>query len=157
MAQPVPAGFRTVTPHMVIQGCRDALAFYGEAFGAEVLEAVDAPGGALMYAKIRVGDSVIMMNDEYPDHGILGPESGKAPSVQLHLYVDDVDAWFARATAAGCTELAPPADMFWGDRFAKVADPYGHHWGIATHIRDMTDDEVREAALAWFAAMGEQG
>ena len=101
--------------------------------------------GKLMHASIRIGDSAVMLNDEFPDWGVLGPKALKGSAVTIHLYVDDVDAVVARAVGAGAKVTMPVADMFWGDRYGILEDPYGHKWSVATHVRDVTAAEMREA------------
>lgn len=145
-AQPVPEGFHTVTPHLVCAGAADAIDFYKKAFGATEIMRVPGPNGLLMHASVRIGDSMVMLVDEMKEWGALGPIARGGGSVTIHLTVPDVDAWFARAVAAGATPLMPVADMFWGDRYGIVVDPFGHAWSIATHIRDMTAEEVSAAA-----------
>lgn len=136
-----------VTPHLICAGASDAIAFYVRAFGAVELARLPGPGGQLMHALIRIGDSHLMLNDEFPDFGALGPKARGGTSVTLHLYVPDADASFARALEAGATVVMPLADQFWGDRYGVVADPWGHHWSIATHVRDMSAEEI-QAAMA---------
>lgn len=106
------------------------------------------PDGKVMHASMKVGDSVIMLNDEFPDWGSVGPKTLKGTPVTLHLYVKDADASIARAVAAGATVKMPPQDMFWGDRYGVVEDPFGHSWAMATHIRDLTEKQIREASKA---------
>ena len=145
-AQPVPEGFHTVTPHLVCAGAADAIDFYKKAFGATEIMRVPGPNGLLMHASVRIGDSMVMLVDEMKEWGALGPIARGGGSVTIHLTVPDVDAWFARAVAAGATPLMPVADMFWGDRYGIVIDPFGHNWSVATHIRDMTPEEMIEAS-----------
>ena len=145
-AQPVPDGFRTVTPHLVCDGAADAIEFYKKAFGAVEVTRLPGPNGRLMHASVKIGDSMVMLVDEMKEWGVLGPKSRGGASVTIHLAVPDVDAWFARATAAGATVKMPVSDMFWGDRYGIAVDPFGHEWSIATHIRDMTADEIAAAA-----------
>jgi PhnB protein len=147
-AKPVPDGFRTVTPFLVCAGASDAIAFYTRAFGATELMRLPGPDGRLLYAAIRIGDSAVMLNDEFPAMGSLGPKARGGASVTIHLFVDDVDAACARAVAAGATVRMPVQDMFWGDRYGLVEDPFGHVWSLATHLRDMTPEEIRNAAQA---------
>jgi PhnB protein len=144
---PLPAGFRTVTPHLVCAGAADAIAFYKQAFNAEEMTRLHGPDGKLMNACIKIGDSAVMLVDEFPDWGVFGPKSLKGSPVTIHLYVDDVDAFVARAVEAGAKVTLPVADMFWGDRYGKLEDPFGHHWSVGTHLRDMTPEEIREAML----------
>lgn len=136
-----------VTPHLICAGASDAIAFYVRAFGAVELARLPGPDGQLMHALIRIGDSHLMLNDEFPDFGALGPKARGGTSVTLHLYVPDADASFARALEAGAAVVMPLADQFWGDRYGVVADPWGHHWSIATHVRDMSAEEI-QAAMA---------
>jgi PhnB protein len=143
--RPIPEGMHTVTPHLVCAGAADAIEFYKKAFNAVELSRMPGPGGKLMHASIRIGDSVVMLVDEMPEWGSLGPKALQGTSVFIHLYVDDVDAFSARAAAAGAKVTMPVADMFWGDRYGQFEDPFGHRWSIATHVRDMTPGEMREA------------
>ena len=143
---PIPAGFRTVTPYLVCADASAAIDFYKAAFGATELMRVPTPEGRLMYAAVRIGDSMVMLNDEFPEMGSLGPKARGGASVTLHLFVEDVDAAFARAVAAGAKVLMPVADMFWGDRFGLLEDPFGHSWSIATHQKEMTAEEIAAAA-----------
>jgi PhnB protein len=145
-AQPIPPGMRTVTPHLICGGAAPAIEFYKKAFNATELARLPGPDGKLMHAAIRIGDSVIMLNDEFPEWGSLGPKARQGTSVTIHLYVDDADAWFARAVKAGATVKLPLQDMFWGDRYGIVEDPFGHQWSIATHVRDLTPQQIQEAA-----------
>jgi len=147
--KPVPDGYHTVTPYIVVRGAGKALDFYAKAFGAEELFRMPGPGDKVMHAEFRVGDSVIMIGDEAPEMGATAPQSIGGTATSLLLYVNDVDASFQRATAAGCKALMPPTDMFWGDRYCKIADPFGHHWGIATHKEDVSPEEVAKRAAAW--------
>ncbi|MFA5940908.1 MAG: VOC family protein [Sinimarinibacterium sp.] len=141
----VPAGTHTVTPHLVCAGAAEAIEFYKKAFGAEELMRLPDPKGKLMHAAIGIGDSRVMLVDEYPEMGALGPKSLKGSPVTIHLYVPDVDAFVARAVKAGATLRMPVADMFWGDRYGMIEDPFGHQWSVATHQRDLTPEQIREA------------
>ena len=144
MTKPIPDGFHTVTPHLIVRPCADALAFYEEAFGAEVVERSEGPGGLILHARVRIGDSYLLMVDEWPHmepSAIGSPARLGGTTVTMHLYSADVDAAHARAVAAGATERMAPADMFWGDRFSMVTDPFGHSWSIATHIEDVSLEE----------------
>lgn len=148
MASHVPSGFHSLTPHLICAGADRAIAFYIAAFGAEVLSRLPGPGGLVMHASLRIGDAVLMLNDEFPDHGVHGPQHFGGSAVTLHLFVPDVDASVARAVAAGATVLMPPADMFWGDRYAQLSDPFGHRWSLATHLRDLTPEQIQQAMQA---------
>ena len=143
--KPIPDGMHTVTPHLVCAGAADAIEFYKKAFNAVELSRLPGAQGRLMHASIRIGDSVVMLNDEFPDWKSFGPKSLKGSPVTIHLYVEDVDAFVARAVGAGATVTMPLADMFWGDRYCILDDPFGHHWSVATHIRDVTTEEMQEA------------
>jgi PhnB protein len=141
----LPAGMHNVTPHLVCAGAAEAMDFYAKAFGAVEQARLPGPGGKLMHGSTRIGDSTVMLVDENPEWGMLGPKALKGTPVTVHLYVEDVDAAVARAVAAGATVRMPVADMFWGDRYGVIEDPFGHHWSLATHQRDVTPEEMREA------------
>lgn len=150
--QPVPPGFHAVTPHLVVRDAARTIDFYRRAFGAEESLRITAPDGStVLHAELRIRDSVVMLAEENAALGTRAPISVEgangASTCTIALYVDDCDAAFARATAAGAKVVMPPADMFWGDRYALVADPSGHTWSIATHVRDVTPEKMR-AALA---------
>ncbi len=141
-----PAGHTTVTPFLVCGGAAAAIEFYAKAFGAAELARLPGPDGRLMYAAIKIGDSIVMLNDEFPEMQSLGPKTRGGTSVTIHLFVPDVDAAYAQAVAAGATPLMPVQDMFWGDRYGLVVDPFGHAWSIATHKFDLTPAQIAEAA-----------
>lgn len=142
-----PKGFHSVTPHLVCSGAAAALEFYKKAFGAvEITRLSAGDSDKLMHASMTIGDSIVMLVDEFPEWGSSSPTSLKGSSVSIHLYVDDVDAAFARAVAAGATAKMPVMDMFWGDRYGMVSDPFGHNWSIATHLRDLTPEQLKAAA-----------
>ncbi len=142
--KPIPDGMHSLTPHLVCAGAADAIAFYKKAFNA--VEEARLPGhdGKLMHAIVRIGDSALMLVDENPQWGLLGPNALKGSPVTVHLYVDDVDAVVAQAMAAGAKITMPVADAFWGDRYGQLEDPFGHHWSVATHTRDLTPKEIQE-------------
>ena len=140
-----PSCMRSITPHLICAGASDAIEFYKKAFGAEEMMRLPGPDGRLMHGSVRIGDSMVMLVDEVPEWGTLGPKALKGSPVTIHLMVDDVDAVFAQAVAAGATVKMPVADMFWGDRYGLVVDPFGHVWSIATHMRDLTPEEILEA------------
>lgn len=144
----VPDGMHTITPHLVCRDAAAAIAFYQKAFGAVELARLPGPQGKLLHAMLRIGDSPLMLVDEFHDWGALGPQSLKGSPVTIHLYVEDVDAAVERAVAAGARLTMPVADMFWGDRYGTVEDPFGHRWSIATHIRDLSPEEIQAAAKA---------
>jgi PhnB protein len=145
----IPAGMHSVTPHLVCDGAGAAIDFYVEAFGAADQGRMPGPDGRLMHAQIRIGDSYVMLVDENRQFGMLGPKSLNGSPVTIHLYVDDVDRSFERAVAAGATSVMPPADMFWGDRYGVLEDPFGHRWSIATHQREVSADEMQQAIKAF--------
>lgn len=136
----------TVTPHLVCAGAAEAIEFYKKAFGAEELRRIQTAEGQIMNAAITIGDSMVMLVDEMPEWQCLGPNARGGTSVTLHLQVPNVDEFYAKAVEAGATAKMPPADMFWGDRYGLVIDPYGHAWSIATHVRDVSPEEMQKAA-----------
>ena len=142
---PVPSGMHTVTPHIVCAGAARAIEFYQKAFGATEEARLPGPDGKLMHAMIRINGSAVMLVDENPEWGMLGPKSLKGTPVTIHLYVEDADAFVARAEKAGAKVTMPVADMFWGDRYGKIEDPFGHHWSVGTHVRDVSMEEAQQA------------
>jgi uncharacterized glyoxalase superfamily protein PhnB len=136
----------TVTPHLICAGAADAIEFYKKAFNAVEMGRMGGPQGKLIHALIRIGDSAVMLVDEFPDWGSFGPKSLKGSPVTIHLYVEDVDAMVERAVAAGAKITMPLEDTFWGDRYCKLEDPFGHQWSVATHIRDVSPEEMQLAA-----------
>jgi PhnB protein len=151
--KPIPDGFRTVTPHLTVRGAADAIAFYKKAFGASEMIRSPMPGSEtkLIHASIRIGDSVVMLVDEFPEMQCLSPASIGGSPVTIHLYVPDVDASIAKAEAAGAKVTMPAMDAFWGDRYGQIVDPFGHKWSLATHLRDVSPEEAKKAAAAAFA------
>jgi PhnB protein len=145
MVKPVPEGYHTVTPYLIVNAGAKALDFYARAFGAIERLRIDA-GGKIGHAEITIGDSCVMLADEHPEIGALGPTTVGGSPVSLHLYVEDVDAVVARAVAAGATLVRPVADQFYGDRVGGVADPFGHRWFIATHKEDLSAEELHRRA-----------
>jgi PhnB protein len=143
--QAIPDGMHALTPHLICAGAAAAIDFYKAAFGAVEKGRIPGPGGTLMHAAVRIGDSTLMLVDEVPDWGLRGPKTLKGSPVTIHLYVDDVDATVARAVAAGAKVTMPVAEMFWGDRYGQLEDPFGHRWSVATHTRDMTPEEMHKA------------
>jgi PhnB protein len=138
----IPEGYHSVTPYLIVDGAADALDFYARAFGAE--EMLRFPmGDRIAHAEIRIGDSVVMLADEFPDMGHLGPKSRGGASAGLMVYLPDVDAAYAKALAAGATELKPLQDQFYGDRSGSVTDPFGHQWTLATHVEDVSPEEMQ--------------
>lgn len=146
---PVPAGMHTLTPHLTCNDAAAAIDFYRRAWGAEELMRMPGPNGKIMHAQIRIGNSIVMLNDEVPEWGALGPLALKGTPVSLQLMVPDVDAVFGQAVAAGATVVMPVSDMFWGDRYGVVLDPFGHKWAVATRVVDMSAEEMLAAGAKW--------
>lgn len=152
----IPDGVHAVTPHIVCAGAADAIAFYKRAFDAVELSRFPSPTGeGLMHASIRIGNSMVMLADENRSWNSLGPKALGGTPVTLQLYVEDCDAVFAQAVAAGAEPRMPPADMFWGDRYGQVVDPFGHVWALATHQRDLTPEQMMAEMKATMPAMAE--
>ena len=143
MALSIPVGYEGATPYLRVRGAAAAIEFYKKAFGAVETARLDEPGGRVGHAEIAIGKAKFMLSDEYPEHGITGPATLGGTSVSIHLYVEDVDAFMARAEAAGGKVTMPPKDQFFGDRSGKLLDPFGHDWYLATHKEDMTIDEMK--------------
>jgi uncharacterized glyoxalase superfamily protein PhnB len=151
---PIPQGFHTVTPHLIVSDSRKAAEFYKKAFGAEILGLAEGPGGKIIHAAARIGNSMLFFNDEMPEWNVLAPSTTKTKSpVTIHLYVEDADKMFSQAQAAGALVTMPLADQFWGDRYGTLQDPFGHHWSIATHIKDLNHEEMKKAMDEAMAAM----
>jgi len=145
-----PDGYHTATPYLIVSGAARAIEFYREAFGAKELVRMPAPGGKVMHAEVQVGDSRIMLADEFPDMGALSPQTIGGTPVSLMLYVEDCDAVFRRAIAAGAKEQRALQDQFYGDRSGNLVDPFGHKWTIATHKEDVSPEELTKRAAALF-------
>ena len=141
----IPDGMHTVTPHLICAGASEAIEFYKTAFNATEISRLSGLGGKLMHASIRIGNSIVMLVDEMPEHGALGPKSLKGSPVAIHLYVPDADAAAAQAVKAGARITMPVTDMFWGDRYGQLEDPFGHRWSIATHVRDVAAADMQKA------------
>ncbi|HET7731626.1 MAG TPA: VOC family protein [Usitatibacter sp.] len=141
----IPEGMTAITPHLVCAGAAQAIEFYKQAFGAVEEGRLPAPDGRIMHALLRIGGAPVMLVDEMPEWGSLGPRALKGSPVTIHLYTDDVDATVARAVKAGAKVTMPVADQFWGDRYGKLEDPFGHHWSVATHQREVSPAEMEKA------------
>ena len=148
---PIPEGYRTVTPYLIIRDAARAIEFYVKAFGAKEVMRMPLPDGKLAHAEIQIGDSMIMMADENPEWGARSPQALNGTPVGVFLYVPDVDATFQRAVDAGATPTMPPSDMFWGDRYGKLKDPFGHEWSVGTHVEDVPPEEMGKRQEAYFA------
>lgn len=152
MANPIPEGFTSVTPHIICKNAAKAIDFYSKAFGAKELFRMPMPDGGVGHCEMQFGNARIMLADEFPQMGCNSPQSIGGTPVTIHLYVDDVDATFKKATAAGCEVAMPVTDMFWGDRYGKLKDPFGHSWSIATHTEDLSPEEIGKRAAEAFSS-----
>ncbi len=157
-ARPIPEGYHTVTPYLAVDSGDEAIRFYKKAFGAEEILRMRGPDGkSVMHAEIRIGDSHVMLAEEFPGVGNRSPKSLGGTSASVHLYVNDVDAAFKRAVEAGAEVVMPVTDMFWGDRFGKVRDPFGQEWSLATAKETLTPEEIAGRAKTFFEEMAKQG
>jgi PhnB protein len=149
--KPIPQGYHSVTPYLIIRDAARAIDFYKKAFGAVEKFRMAGPDGKIGHAEIQIGDSMIMISDENPQWGTKSPQALGGTPVSIFLYVPDVDATFKQAVSAGAKETMAVSDQFWGDRYGKVADPFGHTWNLATHKEDLTPAEIEERAKKFFA------
>jgi PhnB protein len=154
--KPIPEGYHSVTPYLAVEDANKAIEFYKEAFGAEELTRMPGPEGKIAHAEIQIGDSKLMLSDPFEQSSVRPPSERGGPTASIFLYLEDVDATFERATDAGATVTMPLEDMFWGDRFGSVTDPFGHVWSMATHKEDLTEEEMAERSKAAMAEMGAQ-
>lgn len=151
MIKPIPEGYHTMTPALMFKDTRKAIAFYKKAFGAQEKTLLDGPDGKVMHAELQIGDSIFMLGEEHPAM----PEHKSAESkanagcFSLNLYVPDADAAFQKAVAAGAKAVERPKDAFWGDRYGRVLDPFGYSWGILTHVKDLTPEQIQKGAAEW--------
>jgi PhnB protein len=150
--KPIPTGHHTVTPYLAVKNGAQALEFYKKAFGATETTKLMMPDGRLGHAEFRLGDSLIMLSDEFPEHGGNAPQTLGGSPVSLHLYVENVDAFFQKAVAAGAKERKPVMDQFYGDRSGQLEDPYGHLWWVATHKEDVSTEEMQKRVQTMFAS-----
>lgn len=148
---PVPPGYPTVIPYLCIKGAGEALDFYAKAFNAVETVRMPGPGGMVMHAEMKIGESVIMLSEENCEQGQKSPVTLGGSATHVFLYVPDVDASFAQAIAAGATATMPPMNMFWGDRYGKLKDPFGHEWSMASHVEDVTPEEMGKRMAEMFA------
>lgn len=155
-AKPIPQGFRSVTPYLTLNDAARALDFYKRAFGAQEVMRMDAPGGKIGHAEIKIGDSMIMLADEMPSSGTRSPQSLGGTTAGIFLYVENADTVFNQAVSAGANVEAPLADMFWGDRYGRLRDPFGHSWSVATHKEDVAPAEMSKRMQEAVAKMGQQ-
>jgi len=149
----IPTGYHTLTPYMTVRDAARAIEFYKQAFGAVERGAMKGPDGKIMHAELIIGDSIVMLADEQPQFGALSPQSTGGAGMGLHIYVEDVDSAFDRAVKAGANVEMPVSDMFWGDRYGKLADPFGHKWSIATHKADLSAEEMERGMKAMMEDM----
>jgi PhnB protein len=148
----IPEGFQSITPGLTCRNAAQAIELYKKAFGATERSRMAGPDGKVVHAEIQIGNSMMFLADEFPGMSA-APAPGALPSQSLYLYVADVDSTYAKAVAEGCKAAMPLADMFWGDRFGKVIDPFGHHWNLATHIEDVAPEEMERRSKEWMANM----
>jgi len=153
MTKPIPEGFHTVTPSLVVSNAKEAIEFYNKAFDAKEIYKFPTPDGKILHAMIQIGDSFVMMSDEFLAMGMKSPTTLGGTAVTLHLYVENADKMFKQAVDAGAVITMPIMNVFWGDRFGTVMDPYGHSWAIATHKIDMTPEGLRKAGEEYFESL----
>jgi uncharacterized glyoxalase superfamily protein PhnB len=151
--QAIPKGYHTITPFMTVRDAARAIEFYKQAFGAKERGVMKGPDDKVMHAELVIGDSIIMLADEFPEFGSLSPQSTGGSGTGLHIYIEDVDSAFDRAVKAGTTVEMPVADMFWGDRYGKLRDPFGHKWSIGTHKADLSVEEMKKGMDETMAKM----
>jgi uncharacterized glyoxalase superfamily protein PhnB len=149
--KPIPDGYHSITPSVVVDNGAEAIEFYKRALGAEELFRMPMPDGRIGHAELRIGDSVYFVSDEFPEMDYRSPKSLGGSHGGLGIYVEDADAAFEKAVAAGATAVMPMMDAFWGDRYGKVKDPYGHTWSLMTHVKDCTPEEIAEASKEFFS------
>jgi PhnB protein len=155
--KPIPDGYHTLTPHLIVKGAGQAIEFYKKAFGAvEICRAPGPDGNTIMHAELKIGDSRLFLADEFPEMNCRGPQSIGGSPVAIHIYVEDVDAVFNQALAAGAQVVMPLEDAFWGDRYGKLTDPFGHQWSLATHKEDLPPEELSKRAQACFQQINPQ-
>jgi len=150
-AKSPPQGYHTITPSLVVRGGAQAIEFYKRAFGAQEIDRMTGPDGSIMHAEIQIGDSHVMLGEESKEWGALSPQSTNGSPVTLHIYVENADTTFAQAVRAGAKVKQPLEDAFWGDRYGKLTDPFGHEWSVATRVKDMSQEEMRRAGEEWMS------
>jgi PhnB protein len=153
MTKPIPEGYHTVTPYLAVDGAADAIEFYKKAFGAQETLRMDGPDGSIAHAEIKIGDSLVMLSDPFPQSTVKPPNALGGTSASVFLYVEDADEVVKQAVDAGATVTMELQDQFWGDRFGSISDPFGHTWSVATHVEDLTPEEIAERGKAAMAAM----
>jgi PhnB protein len=151
--QPIPEGYSTISPYLAVDDAAEAIEYYKKAFGAEETGRMEAPGGKIGHAELKIGDSHVMLSDPFPQASTTPPKELGGTSASIFMYVEDVDAVVQKAVDAGATVTMEVDDQFWGDRFGSITDPFGHNWSIATHVDDLTPEEIEERGKAAMAAM----
>jgi PhnB protein len=154
--KPIPEGYHSLTPYLTVDNAAAAIDFYKRAFGAQEIMRMAGPGGKISHAELRIGDSVVMLSDEMPMGGSRAPKSLGGTTGSIFAYVNDVDAVFHQAVSAGAKAEAQPENMFWGDRFGKLVDPFGHSWALATHVEDVAPQEMERRAREFMAKIAQQ-
>lgn len=152
-AQPIPEGYHTLSPYLAVDDGAGAIEFYKRALGATEKSRMEGPGGKIMHAELAIGDSVVMLSDAWPGSSTQSPKQAGTATAGVFIFTEDIDALFKQAVDAGATSVSDPEDMFWGDRFGTLTDPFGHVWHMATHIEDVSEDEMRQRAEKWQAEM----
>ena len=153
--QPIPQGFHSITPYLVVKDAARAIEFYQRAFGAKEIMRMDGPNGKISHAEVKIGDSLLMLSDELPSNSVRSPQSLGGCTASIFLYVENVDKVFNQAASAGAKVDTPLADMFWGDRFGTLTDPFGHSWSLATHKEDVAPNELGKRAKEAIAKMSQ--
>ncbi len=153
-ANPIPEGYHSLTPYLAVEDASRAIEFYKEAFGAEEVVRMPGPDGSVAHAELQIGDSKLMLSDPFPQSNVRPPTERGGPTASVFMYVEDADATFEQAQEAGATVVAPLEDMFWGDRFGTLADPFGQVWSVATRKEDLSEEEIAERSKAAMAEMG---
>ncbi|HET7556042.1 MAG TPA: VOC family protein [Gaiellaceae bacterium] len=152
--RPIPEGYHNLQIYLAVEDASEAIDFYKRAFGAEETIRMPGPDGSVAHAELQIGDSKLMLSDPFPQSSVRPPSERGGPTASVFMYVDDADAVFERAQAAGATVTAPLENMFWGDRFGSLTDPFGHVWSVATHVEDVPEDEMAQRAASAMAEMG---
>lgn len=151
--RPIPEGYHSLTPYLAVEDAAKAIDFYKEAFGAQEVIRMPSPDGKVAHAELQIGDSKLMLSDPFPQSNVRPPSERGGPTASVFMYVEDVDATFEQAKRAGASEVTALEDMFWGDRFGTLSDPFGHVWSIATHKEDLSEEEMAERSKAAMAEM----
>jgi PhnB protein len=151
--RPIPEGYHSLTPYLAVEDAARAIEFYKDAFGAEEIHRMPGPDGSIAHAELQIGDSKLMLSDPFPQSNVRPPSERGGPTASVFMYVDDADAVFEQAQTAGATVSMPLEDMFWGDRFGSLTDPFGHVWSVATHIEDVPEAEMAERAATAMSEM----